>query len=69
LSTNRPRGVEALLRWCHPQRGFIPPARFIGAAEETGLIVPIGRWVLEQACLQVAEWRGRLWDLDENGRD
>jgi EAL domain-containing protein (putative c-di-GMP-specific phosphodiesterase class I) len=68
LATNRLRGVEALLRWHHPERGVIPPGRFIGVAEEMGLIVPIGRWVLEQACEQVAAWRGRFWDLDDNGQ-
>jgi diguanylate cyclase len=48
--------VEVLLRWQHPDRGEIAPAQFIPAAEQTGLIVPIGRWVLEQACLEATTW-------------
>ncbi|MBP9955016.1 MAG: EAL domain-containing protein, partial [Ottowia sp.] len=52
-------GVEALLRWRHPARGAVSPAEFIPIVEDTGLILPLGHWVLEQACAQLAAWAER----------
>jgi len=56
IDRNRLVGAEALVRWNHPWRGILPPGDFIPLAEETGLILPLGRWVLESACAQIAAW-------------
>ncbi|HEU4426421.1 MAG TPA: EAL domain-containing protein [Pilimelia sp.] len=59
LRTGAAVGVEALVRWQHPERGLVPPSQFVPLAEETGLILPLGRWVLHEACRQASEWNVR----------
>jgi diguanylate cyclase (GGDEF)-like protein/PAS domain S-box-containing protein len=60
LDTGLIRGFEALVRWQHPERGHVPPIDFIPVAEETGLIIPIGEWVLNAACREVKRWQERF---------
>jgi EAL domain-containing protein (putative c-di-GMP-specific phosphodiesterase class I) len=57
VDSGRVRGVEALVRWNHPTRGLIAPDQFIALAEDTGVIVGLGRWVIQQACTDFARWR------------
>ena len=57
LATGRLAGIEALVRWEHPERGLLPPSQFIGVAEETGLVNAVGTWVLHEAAAQLARWR------------
>jgi EAL domain-containing protein (putative c-di-GMP-specific phosphodiesterase class I) len=64
LVTQQVIGAEALLRWAHPTKGMIPPAEFIPTAEASGLIVPIGQWVLEESCRRLLEWRHAGVHLD-----
>jgi diguanylate cyclase (GGDEF)-like protein len=63
LGTGRVRGIEALLRWTHGTRGSVSPQVFVPAAEECGAILPIGHWVLEEACRQLAQWHAE-WDRE-----
>ncbi len=57
IAGGRILGLEALARWMHPTRGMVPPAEFIPVAEERGLIIPLGRWVIQEVCRQIRDWR------------
>ena len=68
LRTGAITGAEALIRWTHPTRGSVPPAQFIPVAEDCGLILPIGAWVLREACQQARAWAGCRPARSDHGR-
>ena len=63
LGSNKIKGFEVLVRWRHPEKGLIPPGKFIPLAEDTGLIIPLGFWVLEEACRQMYDWQVKFGGL------
>ncbi len=65
LKTGKLAGFEALVRWQHPQQGFVSPGAFIPAAEESGLIIPMGSWILERACAQMQQWQEQFPQAEE----
>lgn len=67
LSSGRLTGAEALIRWNHKELGLVPPDEFIPMAESNGLIIPIGRWIMKQACSQVKTWQEAGFDIDRIG--